>query len=147
MSRSRNTSRWMVGDLEVRSGFEQRVGIRLLELGVPFEYERQSFKWLEKLSRAECRQCGAKEAYVERSYTPDFFLANGTIIEVKGNFTSKDRKIAAAMKEQHPDINIVLLFDKDNWLNRNQKNRYSDWCKTKGITCAVGDIPEEWLHG
>ena len=145
MSRGRNKGSWATGEVQVRSGLEEMVGNQLTEKGIPFEYESKSFPWLEKLSRAQCTLCGAKEAYVERSYTPDFFLPNGTIIEVKGNFTSKDRKIAAAMKEQYPELNIVLLFDKDNWLNKNRKNRYSDWCKSKGIGYSIREIPEEWL--
>ena len=134
----------MVGDIEVRSKLEKRVLDDLVERKQGFGYETTSFPWSEKIARAKCGDCGGV-AYADRSYTPDVFLPNGIIIEIKGRFTSHDRKIAAAMKEQHPELDIRTLFQTDNWLNKNKKNKYSDWCEKKGILCAFKLVPEEWL--
>lgn len=130
----------------VRSGLEKKVGDDLIDRKVGFSYEANTYQWREILPRAECTSCGEKgTSFLVRSYTPDFFLSNGVILEVKGRFTSKDRKIAAAMKDQHPELDIRMVFSKDNWLNRNHKNRYSDWCRSKGIKFVIGKVPEEWV--
>lgn len=136
---------WTIGDIEVRSKFESTVGNDLLERGVEFDYERESYLWMEKVTRAQCTECGGKQCYQERSYTPDFFLPNGIIVEAKGIFTSHDRKIAAAMQEQYPNLEIRLLFQRNNWLTRQHKSTYGDWCDRKGIRWAVGKVPEDWL--
>jgi hypothetical protein len=101
---------------------------------------------MEKISRAQCVECGAKKSYIQRSYTPDVFLPNGIIIEVKGIFTSKDRKIALAMKEQRPDLDIRMIFQRDNKLARNSSTRYSEFCDKHGIKWAIKRVPEEWLN-
>ena len=142
----RPRKRWKVRGDELRSGLEAKIATQLINDKVDYTYETESFMWLERLPRAQCTHCGSKKScFVERSYTPDFFLPNGVILEVKGKFTSRDRKIAAAMKEQYPDLDIRMVFEKDNWLNKNHKNRYSDWCKSKGIDYCLMKVPESWL--
>lgn len=108
-----------------------------------FEYEKDSYEWWEKIPHAVCVTCG-DPAYASRTYTPDFFLENGRIIEVKGRFTVHDRKIALAMKEG--GIVICYLFGFDNKLSRVSKTRYTDWCAKNGLECAVQVIPEDWLE-
>jgi len=137
---------YLINGVEVKSKLEQTIGNELLDHGITFIYEYESYKWVEKLPRAFCAICGSKTAFVNRSYTPDFFLENGIIIEVKGRFTSKDRKISGAMHEQHPKLDLRMLFDKDNWLNKSHKNRYSDWCKSKDIQYAIKTIPNSWIN-
>ena len=141
----RRRRKFNVGGVDVKSGLEERIGRQLLELEIPINYEVQSYQWKEYLPRAFCGNCGTKGCYVWRSYTPDYFLPNGIILEVKGRFTSKDRKIAAAMKEQHPDVDVRMVFDKNDWLNKNHKNRYGDWCDSKGILWCVREIPKDWI--
>ena len=46
-------------------------------LGVPFEYETMNLYY---------------EVAEQRKYTPDVILPNGIILELKGRFTSNDRK-------------------------------------------------------
>ena len=134
------------GNVEVKSGLEAKIGNWLTKRGVDWCYEKSSFPWEERLPRAYCKECDTKICYVARSYTPDFFLNNGVIFEVKGRFTSKDRKIAAAMKEQHPALDIRMVFDKNDWLNKAHKNRYGDWCDSKGILWCAGFPPEDWIR-
>lgn len=109
---------------------------------VEYDYEVESFPWTETLPNAFCPDCGQR-AVATRSYTPDFFLHNGTIIEAKGRFTTKDRKIALGMKEQ--GIDVKLLFQYNNKLSRKSTTRYSEWCEKNGIDYAVRQLPEEWL--
>jgi hypothetical protein len=122
------------------SGFEHTVASYLEKKGVPFEYELHSFGWEEHLPTAHCRTCDTKACYKKRSYTPDFFVGNPNspiIIETKGIFTVHDRKIALAMKEQHPDVDLRYLFLRDNKLSRKSKTRYSEWCQKNGLTYGI----------
>lgn len=127
----------------LRSGFELEVAAMLDEKGISYDYETETFSWQEKIPNARCGECGGS-AYVDRSYTPDFFLSNGTIIEAKGRFTVKDRKIASAMKEQGRDIKLVFQFN--NKLSRKSKTRYTEWCEKLGIDCAVREVPDGWIQ-
>lgn len=143
---ARSKKKFKAFGYEFRSKLEYNVALDLHERGVDFEYETVRFKWNERLPRAICESCGKGLCFVERSYTPDFILPNGIILEVKGRFTSKDRKIQMAMKEQHPDIDIRMVFQRDNKLNRNSSTKYSDWCESREINYCVGRIPELWLE-
>lgn len=142
VSNSKTPSRRAAKSKGFASAFEYEVAQQIKDAGGEYEYERESYEWMEKIPRAVCGDCGGA-AYARRSYTPDFFLPNGRIIEVKGRFTVKDRKIAVAMKEA--GVVICYLFGFDNKLNRTSKTRYTDWCAQQGLECAVKEIPKEWL--
>lgn len=109
-----------------------------------FDYEKESFPWLETVPNAYCPSCG-QPAVARRSYTPDFFLDNGVIIEAKGRFTPKDRKIALAMKSKLGDA-YKMVFQFNNKLSRKSKTRYSEWCEKHEIDFAIRQVPERWSH-
>ncbi len=111
---------------------------------VSYEYERESFPWVECVPNAYCPSCG-QPGVARRSYTPDFFLENGVIVEAKGRFTPKDRKIALAMKEMHGDL-YKMVFQFNNKLSRKSKTRYSEWCTKNEIEFAIREIPDEWCY-
>ena len=67
-----------------RSGLEIKVKDYLVEHGVKVKYEAIKIEW---------------EDLMYRTYTPDFVLPNGIIIETKGRFTSDDRRKHAAIKK------------------------------------------------
>jgi Phage endonuclease I len=80
---------------------------------------------------------------VERTYTPDFAI--GTIlIETKGRFTSADRSKMLAVKAAHLELDIRLLFMRDQPIRKGSKTRYSDWCVKHGFQYAIGAVPPEW---
>lgn len=84
----------------------------------------------------------------DRTYCPDFVLANGIIVEAKGQFDREMRKKMELVIAQNPDKDIRILFMRDNYINRGSKTRYTDWCKKRNIKCAVsykGEVPDEWL--
>ena len=60
-----------------RSGLEIKVKDYLKEKKVKFKYEAIKIEW---------------EDLAYRTYTPDFVLPNGIIIESKGMFTAADRR-------------------------------------------------------
>lgn len=118
-----------------RSGFEKKVAAYLKESKVKFEYETVKIKYTVPTS--------------QHIYTPDFILPNGIHVEVKGNFNREARTKMALVIEQNPDKDIRLLFMRDNYISKQSKTRYSDWCEKRNIKYAVssmGHVPEEWMN-
>jgi len=81
----------------------------------------------------------------ERNYTPDFIdvnLFNATkrvrIYETKGRFTPEDRKKMRYVKMSNPDIEIIMVFQRDNWLTPRKASKYSDWCKKNLFNYCIG---------
>ena len=116
-----------------RSGLEERVSEELDKSGVKYEYETQKIKY-----RVE----------EDRTYTPDFILTNGIIVETKGRFTTADRKKHLLIQKQHPLLDIRFVFQNSRAkLYKGSKTTYGEWCDKWGFMYADKSIPEEWLHG
>ncbi len=129
----------------LRSGFELRIAKQLDEAGIKYTYETQSINYFDKAVGYKCADCDSNACFKERWYTPDFFLENGIIIEVKGKFTAANRKKHKAIKELHPELDVRMLFMRDNWLTKTHSAKYSTWCEQNDIKYAIGKVPEEWL--
>lgn len=113
-----------------RSGLEQDVAAHLKANGVSFEYEKQRISFIPK----------------SRTYTPDFVLENGIIIEAKGRFVSSDRAKHLLIKEQHPHLDVRFVFSNaNNRLSKGSKTTYADWCKRHGFLWAEGLVPISWM--
>lgn len=82
----------------------------------------------------------------KRRYIPDWTISEGVYIETKGRFTAADRKKALYIKEQHPNIRILYLFQRpDNKLSKVSKTTYGDWCDKNGLEwCGFEDMVT-WL--
>lgn len=120
--------------MTLRSGFEKKVAQSLESTKTKFNYESVVLSYTIPATK--------------HRYTPDFILENGIIIEAKGNFTAPQRKKMAAVIEQNPDLDIRMLFMRNNPITKTSKTKYSDWCEKRGIkyhVSANGTIPEEWL--
>jgi len=130
-----------------RSGLEDRVAKELDDADIEYEYESIQLEYDECLRKnlARCGDCGSKNLLRTGWYTPDFVLANGLVIESKGYFDAADRRKMLAVIEHHPDLTIVMLFERDNKIRKNSKNRYSDWCLKNGIDYSIGQLKPEWL--
>ena len=120
-----------------RSKFEQQIATWLQKQRINFEYESHSYMYMLKIYRAECMDCNGSDVWKKHWYTPDFFLENGVVVEAKGKFTAKDRKIIAAMKEQHPELDLRVLFTRNNKISPKSKTRYLDWCERREIKCDL----------
>lgn len=123
-----------MADRKLRSGFERKVRKFLEEEKVKYTYESLVIKYTVPETK--------------RSYTPDFILPNGVIVEVKGYWDAASRRKMALVVEQNPHLKIKLLFQRDNTISKKSKTKYTEWAKARGIDCAVstsGKIPEEWL--
>jgi hypothetical protein len=81
-----------------------------------------------------------------RTYTPDFILANGIIIETKGRFIATDRRKHLAIKKQHPKLDIRFVFTNSNSrLYKGSRSTYGMWCTKHGFRYYDRIIPEDWL--
>ena len=100
-------------------------------LKVKFTYESLKIAW---------------EYLAYRTYTPDFVLSNGIIIESKGMFTAADRRKHLAIKRQHPKLDIRFVFENSRRkLRKGAKSTYGEWCYKYGLLYSNRVIPEEWL--
>ena len=116
---------------DFRSGLEYEVAKWLEDNGVAYEYENLRVKYQRH----------------ESTYTPDFELPNGIIIEAKGRFTSSDRAKHLLIKEQHPELDIRFVFSNSkNRLNKKSKTTYADWCDRHGFLWSDKVIPKSWLE-
>ena len=114
-----------------RSGLEEEAAAFLRTRQKKVEYEKLKIEW---------------EDLKYRTYTPDFELDNGIIIETKGIFSPADRRKHLEIQKQHPNLDIRFVFSNAQAkLYKGAKSRYSDWCEQKGFKWAHRVIPEEWL--
>lgn len=111
---------------------EKRVALQLKAAGVPYAYEKAKLKY------HVAKDC---------TYTPDFCLDNGMLIEVKGLFEAKDRVKHLLIKEQHPDIDLRFVFDNSSKkITKVSKTSYGDWCTKNNFKYAEKVVPTEWLN-
>lgn len=114
-----------------RSGLEETISLQLTSLAVPVLYETEKIKY---------------EVNEVRTYTPDFKLPNGIIIESKGRFVAADRKKHLLIQKQHIFLDIRFVFSNSKAkLTKGSKTTYGDWCKQHGFLYADKLIPEEWI--
>lgn len=120
-----------------RSGLEARIAEQISEAGLAVEYEtdRIGFHWPERLAR----------------YTPDFKLpkAGGGyfFIEVKGRWETADRQKMLLVRQQNPDLDIRMLFQRaSNKLYKGSPTTYAEWCDQHGFQWCEKAIPEDWLE-
>ena len=112
-----------------RSGFEQTLANQLQRSGVAFEYETIKLEY-QKIA----------------TYTPDFILPNGIIIEAKGVWTVEDRTKHLLVRQQHPHLDIRLVFmNAFNKIRKGSNTTYARWCEKKNILYANKTIPKSWL--
>jgi hypothetical protein len=113
-----------------RSGLEEKVADLMVNLGVKYEYESTKVPY-----------------QIMHSYTPDFLLPNGIFLETKGYWEASDRRKMKAVKEQHPELDIRMVFQSPyNKISKKSKTTYAKWCEKHDIPWAsYGNIPIDWL--
>lgn len=80
------------------------------------------------------------------SYTPDFILPNGIIVETKGIFEPSDRQKHLLVKKQYPHLEIRFVFtNPQTRLYKGSPTTYAMWCQKNGYKYAKGYIPDEWI--
>lgn len=114
-----------------RSGLEHKLSVYLDERKINYEYETIKIEW---------------EDLAYRTYTPDFVLDNGIIIETKGRFMAADRRKHLAIKKQHPNLDIRFVFTNSRAkLSKGAKSTYAEWCIKHDFRYYDRIIPEDWL--
>lgn len=134
-----------------RSGFEKSVADILREHKVDFKYENRTFDYLvQSRNWIVCDKCGPIKGHIVRKYLVDFELKNEIFLELKGRLTDKDRSKMLSVKKQHPEIDLRIVFQRDNLIKsraaRDNNIRYSDWAAKHKFPYCVGEIPEEWIN-
>jgi len=105
---------------------------------IPWMYESEYFMWMPP------------EPKLKR-YTPDFVLhkkdGGKMYIEYKGYLRPEDKRKLRAMKKQHPDLDIRLVFQNaKKKLNKRAKSNYGEWATKLKFPWAESFIPEEWIE-
>ena len=114
-----------------RSGLEHKISIYLDDLKFVYSYESIKIEW---------------EDLAYRTYTPDFILPNGIIIETKGIFTVLDRRKHLCIQKQHSNLDIRFVFTNSNRkLRKGAKSSYAEWCLKYDFKHYDRIIPESWL--
>lgn len=115
-----------------RSGLERVVAEFLKQNKKNFRYEDLKIEWKDLRYR---------------TYTPDFILDNGIIVETKGIFDNEDRRKHLAVREQHPELDIRLVFSNTRAkLYKGSKTTYAMWCEKNNFLYSHRVIPPDWLE-
>ena len=113
-----------------RSGLEEQVADLLVELGVKYEYESTKVPYT-----------------ISYSYCPDFLLPNGIYLETKGYWDEKDRRKMRNVKQQHPELDIRMVFQSPfNKISKRSTTTYAKYCERLNIPwTSYANIPIDWL--
>tara|TARA_R100000322_G_scaffold152492_1_gene110481 strand:- start:15 stop:464 length:450 start_codon:yes stop_codon:yes gene_type:complete len=115
-----------------RGSLEHSIVKDLKKRRAKFEYETLKIRW---------------EEIMYRSYTPDFILRNGIIIEAKGRFLPRERVRAIAIKKQFPELDIRFVFSNSNAkIYKGSKTTLADWCNEYGFMFSDKTIPISWVR-
>ena len=127
------TSSKLGESLGFRSGLEVSVADHLARKGEVVAYEAHKLKYTPPAKT--------------RTYTPDFILRNGIVIETKGRFLTADRQKHKAIKAEHPDLEVRFVFSNPNTrISKQSSTTYAMWCEQYGFKYAAKLIPDAWLN-
>ena len=114
-----------------RSGFEHRVSEQLTEDRVKFRYEVTVIPYIKPETN--------------HTYTIDFTLPNGILVETKGRWVLEDRKKHLLIQKQHPELDIRLVFQNSKGkIRKGSRTTYADFCDKNNIVWADKTIPAAW---
>ena len=116
-----------------RSGFEHKVSDQLKENKIKFEYETTVIDYIKPETK--------------HTYTIDFTLPNGILVETKGRWVLEDRKKHLLIKKQHPELDIRMVFQSAKTkIRKGSKTTYGMFCDKHDIPWAEKTIPESWMN-
>lgn len=111
---------------KLRNKFEERTDSQLKYNDIQFEYEVENLPYT-----------------IKGFYKSDFTIltkdGRKIIVETKGYFRPEDKRKMVAVKKQHPDLDIRILFYAPN-------KSYQRWAIKYGFPFAVREIPSEWIE-
>lgn len=105
------------------------------------KFEKAIFDFLKK-KRIKFQYESEKIPYVlHGNYIPDFVLSlkDGIrLIEAKGHFRPEAKRKMVAVKQQHPELDLRILF-------YSHKDKDIRWAERYGFPYAIQEIPKDWL--
>jgi len=132
MARKKSNARANAIKHGYRSGFEHKVSEKLTESKIKFGYEVTQIQYVKPQT--------------SHKYTVDFTLPNGILIETKGRWVLEDRKKHLLIKNQHPELDIRLVFQNPKGkIRKGSKTTYADFCIKHDILWADKEIPLSWI--
>lgn len=103
--------------MQYKSLLERDFAVTLTKANIVFEYEADKIPYVRP-----------------SSYTPDWKISKNTYLETKGEFSPSQRSNLLSFLEQHPEIEIIMIFAQaNNTLNKKSKMTYGEWCKRHKI--------------
>jgi hypothetical protein len=115
-----------------RSGLEVTIAAALAAVGITALYEQVRIPFTQPAK--------------SRTYTPDFALPNGIIVETKGIWDASDREKHKLVKDQHPDLDIRLVFSSSKAkIAKGSSTTYAMVATKLGIPFADKQVPPSWL--
>lgn len=120
-------------DATYRSGLEDKVAAQLRDAAIDAKYEEYQIPYEIPAS--------------PHTYTPDFVLPNGIIVETKGVFDVEDRKKHLLIQKQYPHLDIRFVFSSSKTpIYKGSKTTYAAWCNKYGFIFADKWVPDKWLR-
>lgn len=119
-----------------RSGLEKKFAEACRAKGVRFLYEKLTLPWEPEAKT--------------RAYTPDFqvYTDSGTclVIETKGRWTRADRLKLKRVLEQHPHLNLRIVFQNPKAkISKRSKTTYAHYAESIGLPWATMETWTRWL--
>jgi len=116
-----------VRKLKLKNKFEKRGYQFLKRHKVQFEYESEKLPYV-----------------IYGTYINDFpIISKGSgkkiYIEFKGYLRPEDKRKLVAVKKQHPNVDLRIVFYSHN-------HKYIKWADKHGFLWAIGSIPKEWIN-
>lgn len=112
--------------VKLKNKFEKKIHLQLKRNKCIFKYESERIPYI-----------------LARHYIPDFVINTPTgklYVECKGYLRAEHKSKLVAVKRQHPEKDIRILF----YSTRKANIR---WAEKTGFKYAVEKIPKEWLDG
>ena len=107
------------------------------------QFEKKLLKQLQGSSYKVEYESERIPYYIAGNYIPDYILHTPTgkvYIEAKGHFRPEAKRKMVAVKKQHPELDIRIVFYRYSKV-------YERWANRYGFRHAWKDIPDEWLQG
>lgn len=111
---------------KLKNKFEEKINLQLKKSKLKYKYEAERISYV-----------------LAGHYIPDFIIHTPTgvvYLETKGYFRPESKRKMTAVKKQHPELDIRILFYA-------HKPQYIKWAEKNGFRWAVDTIPQEWLEG
>lgn len=111
---------------KTRNNFEKKIERLLRRRKIRFKYESETVPYV-----LACH------------YIPDFIITTPTgvvYIETKGHLRREDKRKLVAVKKQHPEMDLRIVFYR---LDKAKER----WAIRHGFRFAQDTIPDEWLKG